>query len=204
MNNFEKSIPFDPGFSKLSFSFVENIEFAKQSFLSIKAPHQKKFWLMNNESKIIDFINKTTAFYLGCILWGGLVHFRFNNPPREISDNTALTLTDEEKKEINCTKEVRVVLDYIENFDRDCKYFLKRQSKISPSIKEILNSYIEFAQINENFINARKTDDIKVPQAIKHFEGLSKEELDSLCEKIYKTIEAQKIEDLLEIGFYKK
>lgn len=203
MSNFDKSIPFDPGFSKLSFSFAENIEFAKQSFLSIKAPHQKKFWLMNNEAKIIDFINKTAAFYLGCILWGGLVHFRFNNPPREISDNTTLTLTDEEKKEIDCSKEVRAVLNYLESFDRDCKYFLKRQSKVSIFIKEILNSYIEFAQINENFVNIRKTDDIKVPQAVKHFENLSIQELDSLCEKIYKTIEVQKIEDLLEVGFYK-
>lgn len=204
MNNFDKSIPFDPGFSKLSFSFVENIEYAKHDFLRLKAPHQKKFWLMNTETKIVDFINKTTAFYLGCILWGGLVHFRFNNPPREISDNTAATLTEDEKKNIDCSVEVKSVLEYIESFDKDCKYFLKRSSKLSPFIKEVLNSYIEFAQINENFVNVRKTDDIKIPQSIKHFENLSKQELDSLCEKIYKTIEARKIEDLLDVGFYKK
>lgn len=203
MKNFEKAVPFDPGFSQISFSFTGNIQSAIQSFGELKANHQKKFWLTQFEPKIADFINKTTAFYLGCILWGGFIHERFKDNPKEISGNTTTPLSEQELKELDCATEVKAVLDYIQMFNRDCKYFLNRPAKISGVIVEILNSYVEFAQINNNFININETNDVKLPKIIEHFKNLSNEQLDLLCEKIYKVIDSQKIEDLLEIGFYK-
>lgn len=203
MENFDKTVPFDPGFSGISFSFIGNIETAKQDYNSLKANHQKKFWLMKFEPIITEFISKSSAFYLGCILWGGFLHYRFKNSPKEISGNNTFAMSTEELKNLDCAIEAKAVLQYIESFNRDCKYFLNRKAKIPDFISEILNSYIEFAQINNNFININNTKDIKVVKAAEHFKDLSDEQLDNLCKNIYKTIESSKIENLLELGFYK-
>lgn len=203
MKNFEKAVPFDPGFSKISFSFAGNIEVAIQEFNKLKSNAQKKFWLTRFEPAIIEFIDKNTAFYLGCILWGGFIHYRFKDSPKEISGNNTANLTEKELKELDCAKEVKATLDYIRTFDRDCKYFLKRSAKIEPIIIEILENYIKFVEENDNFKNTYNTKDVKIPPVIEHFKNLTIEQLDNLCEKIYAIIESNKIENLLEIGFYK-
>lgn len=203
MKKFDKSVPFDPGFSQISFSFIENIKSADEDFISLKANHQKKFWLTKFEPTLIEFINKSAAFYLGCILWGGFIHYRFKDDPKEISGNDTAGLGEKELEELDFSLEVRAILKYLQSFDRDCKYFLKKPSKVSPLIKEILESYIEFVSINDNFINIKRTDDVKIPQSIEHFKNLSTQQLDNLCEKIYSAIDSGKIENLLELGFYR-
>lgn len=199
MHKFEKTVPFDPGFSSISFSFIENITVATQEFIQLKANHQKKFWLAKYEPVIVDFINKSSAFYLGCMLWGAFIHFRFKDSPKEISGNTTLELSEAQQQELDCAKEARAILEYIKSFDRDCKYFINRSAKIAPQIKEILENYIEFASINNNFISTKMTSDIKIPKAYIHLEKMTEEQLDELCEKIYLVIESKRIEDLLKI-----
>lgn len=203
MKNFDKGVPFDPGFSPLSFSFIENIATANQDYNSLKANHQKKFWLTKFEPTIVEFINKSTAFYLGCILWGGFIHYRFKNEPKEISGNNTEGLSEKELQEFDSALEAKAILKYVESFDRDCKYFLRKPAKIPAFIKEILENYIEFARINNNFINVKRTDEVKIPKAIEHFKDLSNEQLDTLCEKIYSAIDSGNIENLLDLGFYR-
>lgn len=204
MQTFDKTVPFDPGFSAISFSFIENIRMANQEYDNLKANHQKKFWLMKVEPTIIDFINKTSAFYLGCMLWGSFIHYRFKDEPKEISGNNTVNLNKQEIEELDCATEVKAVLEYIDKLNKDCKYFLNRPAKISDFVFEVLNNYIEFANINNNFINVVNTKDVKPTERFKHFENLSKKELDELCNKIYETIKSNKIENLLELKFYEK
>lgn len=199
MRDFKKTVPFDPGYSALSFSFMENILIAAHEYNAMKAPHQKKFWLTKSEPSLVEFIEKSTAFYLGCILWGGFIHYKFKDSPKEITGNNTEGLSKQELVELDCASEAKAILEYIQSFDRDCKYFIKRPAKISPKIKEFLNSYIEFAQINNNFIGVNKTSDIKIPKAFVCFEKLTEKELDKLCEEIYSAIDAKKIENLLKI-----
>lgn len=203
MNNFDKSVPFDPGYSKISFSFIEEIAYVTEGYNQIRANHQKKFWLAKFEPTIIELINKSSAFYLGCMLWGGFLHYRFKNEPKEISGNNTNKMSEKEIQELDCALEAKAILKYIENFDRDCKYFLKRPAKIEPITKEILENYIEFAAINNNFAGVNSTNNIKLPKIIEHFNDLSNEQLDNLCEKIYTIIESGRIEKLLDLGFYK-
>lgn len=203
MEKLKEKVPFDPGFSEISFSFVENIQLATSEFNKLRAFPQKRFWLAKYKPMIIEFINKHAAFYLGCILWGGFIHYQFKDQPKEISGNTTADLSKEELENLDCAIEVKASLDYIKNFDRDCKYFLKHNANISPVIIQILESYIEFAELNNNFIGINRTDQIKLPWAIRHFETLKPEELDTLYKKINSAIESKKIENLLEIGFYK-
>ena len=199
MNNFDKSVPFDPGYSRISFSFLEQISYITANYQQLKATHQKKFWLAKLEPSIIESIDKSSAFYLGCMLWGGFIHSRFKDSPKEILGNNINKMSESELQDFDCAVEVKAILEYIESFNRDCKYFFQRPAKISPVIKEILENYIEFAQINNNFIGITNTSDIKLPKALDYFKNLSNEQLDALCDKIYAAIDLGKIEKLLDI-----
>lgn len=203
MNNFEKTVPFDPGYSKISFSFLSNVDYVMGDYYQLKTPHQKKFKLSQLEKQIVDLINKSTAFYLGCQLWGGFLKSRFKDEPKEITGNHTEKLHGKELEEVDCTVETTFILQFIEAFDKDCKYFLKKPVHISPFIIEILKSYNEFAQLNNHFVGVKKTDDIKLPKALAHFDKLTNAQLDELYGKISAAIESGKIENLLEIGFYK-
>jgi len=203
MDKFEKGVPFDPGYSQYSFSFLENIAYITQEYSQLKTNHQKKFKLNLIEPTIIDLINKCTAFYLGCILWGGFIHCRFKDNPKEITDNNTKGLTKEDLKELDCAEETKFMLKYIEQLDKDCKYFLRRPAKITDSIVEILKSYNEFVELNNNFVDVNQTNEVKLPHTLDHFKNLTNEQLDSLYSQISKAIESGKIENLLETGFYK-
>lgn len=203
MNNFKDSVPFDPGYWKISFSFVEQISYLTGNYNQIKNLNQKKFQLSKFESGILNIINKSTAFYLGCMLWGGFLHECFRDMPKEISGNITKNMSETEIQELDCSAEAKLILQYIQNFDKDCKYFLKRPAKISNFLTEVLNSYIDFAQLNNNFVNVNYTNDIKLPKALGHFKDLSNEQLDVLYEKINIAIDSNKIETLLDLGFYK-
>lgn len=203
MNNAEVGIPFDPGYSPLSFSFAENIMFLTMDFSQMKAIHQKKFKLSQIMPGILDSINKSTAFYLGCMLWGGFINSRYKNSPKEITGNHTNKLSADEKNKLDCAEEAKFILQYIQSLHRDSKYFLNKPANVPNFVIEILNSYIEFAQINENFINVNRTDDIKLPKALSHFDKLSETQLDSLRDKIMEVIKSGKIEHLLDLGFYK-
>lgn len=202
MRNFDYYVPFDPGFEPMTFSFVERIKHTQNCYAQLKNNFQKKLWLPQAEIQVLKLINLSTAFHLGCMLWGGFIHYRFKENPKKISGNNTAGLSEQELLELDCAIEAKAILKYIENFDRDCKYFLKRPMQVSPLIKEILENYIEFAEANGNFINVNKTDEVKLPKALEHFKNLSDEKLDDLCEKIYSTIESEQIQDLLDIGFY--
>lgn len=203
MNNFKDNVRFDPGYYKISFSFVGQISYLTGNYNQIKNPNQKKFQLSRLESGILNIINKSTAFYLGCMLWGGFLHEYFRDEPKEILGNNTKGMSEKELQDLDCSIEAKVILQYIENFDKDCKYFLKRPAKVSSFLTEVLNSYIEFAQLNDNFINVNYTNEIKLPKAMEHFKDLSHEQLDTLYEKINIAIDSNKIETLLDLGFYK-
>ncbi|MDD3014670.1 MAG: hypothetical protein PHC34_13300 [Candidatus Gastranaerophilales bacterium] len=203
MDKFEIGVPFDPGYSQYSFSFLENIGYITQEYSQLKANHQKKFKLSLIEPTIIDLIKKCTAFYLGCILWGGFIHYRFKDSPKEIIGNNTKDLTDDELKELDCAEETKYMLKYIEQFKKDCKYFLRRPARVSDIIVETLKSYNEFVELNNNFADVNNTGDVKLPQILEHFKKLTDEQLNDLYIKISKIIESGKIEDLLEIGFYR-
>lgn len=199
MRNFEKNVPFDPGYSKVSFSFIEQIAYIVSSYEQTKTPHQRKFHLTKLEPMIIKIMQQSTSFYLGCMLWGGFIRYRFDKSPKEIVGNNTLTMSEEELKELDCGAEARIILQYINTLDRDCKYYLKRPAKVPENLKPILEDYIEFAKLNENFVNVKSTNEVKLPENYEKMKDFSNEKLDEICEKIYSAIDEGKIEKLLEI-----
>lgn len=203
MRNFETTVPFDPGYSEKAFSFTEAIKTTQECYAQLTSNSQKKIWLPQAEPEVLKLIELNAAFYLGCILWGGFLANRFKDDPKEIEGNTTLNLSDAEKKDLDCAADAKAALEYIKSFDRDCKYFVRRPMKIKPIIKKIYESYIEFAELNNQFVDVRTTADIKTPKAISHFKGLSYDMLDMLCESIYMIINTEQLLfGLLDLGFY--
>lgn len=194
MHNFEKEVPFDPGYSAISFSFIDNLEAVIEDYTKFKANHQKKFWLSTSESKIVDLIERSTAFYLGCLLWGSFIHLRFKDAPKPVVGSNIPKMSDEEFKNFDCACEVKAILEYIKLLDRDCKYFLKRPIKISALVVEILNNYVDFAQLNNNFRDIKTTADVNLPKFCDRFSKMTNEQLDNLREQIFAVIEQKKIE----------
>lgn len=204
MRNFETIVPFDPGYESMAFSFIEQIQNIKNYYAQLKNKAQKTLWLPQVEPQIIKLIEFSASFHLGCILWGGFIGCRFKSNPKEILGNTLQYLNKEELAKLDCAADAKAVLEYIKNFDKDCKYFLKRPMKISPFLIEVFESYIEFAELNENFVNTKTTKDVKLPKALKHFKKLSDAQLDELCDKIYEIIAPNDhLLALLDLGFYK-
>ena len=203
MDRFKKGVPFDPGYSKHTVSFIENIVYLTGEYINLKDIHKKKFKLSLMEPVIIKLINKCSAFYLGCILWGGYIYYRFEDNPKEILGNNTQNLTEDELRELDCAKETKYILKYIEQFDKDCKYFLRKAANVQDSIIEILNNYNEFVELNTNFINIDKTSDVRLPQALDHFKNLTDEQLDNLYFQILDVIESGNLENILKIGFYR-
>lgn len=204
MNELKKGVEFDPGYSKISFSFLQEISRINSIYNQVKSRHQKKFLLMKNESEILSLIDKSASFYLGCMLWGGYLKNKFKAEPMQINGNHALALSEKEKQELDCAYEAKIILEYLDAFSKDCKYFFGRDPEIKPVIREILTNYVEFAQLNNNFIQTTMTNQIKVPNALEHFETLIEKQLDDLHDEIKSIIDSGKIENLLKLGFYKK
>lgn len=204
MKQFENGVPFDPGYSTIACSFIDNISCITSEFTQLKELHKKKFKLKLIEPSIIELINKCSAFYLGCILWGAYIHYRFKDSPKEILGNNTKDLTSEEIKELDCAEETKFMLEYITQLDRDCKYFLRKPASVPEFIITILKNYNEFAALNKNFIHVNKTDDIKIPADFKYFSDMTDKQLDDLCLKIFEIIESKNIEKILEIGLIDK
>jgi hypothetical protein len=203
MHKFENKIPFDPGYSKLSFPFSQQIAFVASGYAQQKIQNQKKFQLIRLEPMIIDLIDKSSAFFLGCLLWGAFISSRFPEG-RELEGNTTEGLSEEELKNLDCAIEAKSILEFISYFERDCQYLLKRTSKLNPQIRKILEAYVEFAKLNNNFIGVNKTNQVKLPKELSHFEHLSVQKLDELCESIYSIIDSGRIDALLDLSFYNR
>lgn len=204
MRNFETTVPFDPGYAPKAFSFIEHIKNIKEYYAQLTSNSQKKLWLPQAEPEVLKLIELNAAFHLGCILWGGFLANRFKDSPKVISGNSVLELNELEKAELDCAADAKAALEYIQEFDRDCKYFVRRPMKIRPIIKEIYENYIEFAELNNQFVNTKTTADVKTPKAIAHFKDLSNGQLDVLCESIYMIINTDELLfGLLDLGFYK-
>lgn len=202
MKQFETSVPFDPGYSKFAISFPKDIYEVLDQVKTLKPAHRQKFQVTSIESYMLKSINQIAGIHLGCILWGALISNYFKDNPKEIADNPALNKTEKEPEDTNYNEEADFILEFIEFFDKTCKYYLKKPFRIKPEAIEIIKSYREFIDLNQNFNNTRCTNEIKLPESVSHFSELSQEKLENLYQKISAILNSDKIDDILEIGFY--
>lgn len=199
----ENKIPFDPGFYKLKTSFPNDAHLYIDNISKLKSKHQINFKLVSFETSILKSIKQFASICLGCVLWGGFIHCRYKNNPKEIIGNPAFELAEEDLEKLDHTYEADYILELVENLDKQCRYHLKRPLKSGSEAINILNVYKKFILINNNFINTLSTADVKLPEELNHFYNIEEAELEKLKNLIFEIIESGQAEDILKIGFYK-
>ncbi|MEI7474419.1 MAG: hypothetical protein WCK67_06525 [bacterium] len=199
MINYSDNITFNPGFSKFSqdlpFDLLEHIENLKQ-----RTPkHKIKFEL----SRLIPHIGKSidiiASVYAGCMLWGTFLNLYFQDNPIKITGNPVEELSEDQKKELDYTEEPKFLLNLMQSVEKDSKFFLNKHFTVHPKVKEILEAYEDFAQINNNFTETSFTNDIKLVSYLQKYKSFSKEELETLHDKIKNAINNNNIAELLEL-----
>ncbi len=199
MPNFEKSVPFDPGFGTNVYDLRENVEAVAFEISKYKSPHQKKYYYSRFEPALTNIINNNSGFYLGCILWGAYIKYRFMDSPKEISGNPYIGVNEEQLKGINFTQNIDFLIEYLPKFDKDCKYFLGKPSGADKNLMKILENYREFVLLNNGFLRTTNTSDVKIPKDFEYLAEKSPDELDEIYDKIKAVIETGKLEEILSL-----
>ncbi len=188
----DEKVSFDPGFSEFSIRFPVEIPQILSEIAELKSLHRKKFEFQRIEARLIPIIKSSAYIYLGCILWGSYLHYRYRENPREITGNIA----KETEAPPDYVKEMDFVLNALEELDGASKYYLRRPSGIGSNINGYFRAYREFVDLNNGFTTMETTSDIKIPEGFRYFESYTDEALEELREKIYKIINSGKIESL--------
>lgn len=180
---------FDPGFFTCLTSFPSNIELLYSELNSVKNFAQKKIQFLMTYKRVNDLLNAHTGFYAGCMFWGAYLKTLGSE---KIENNPFLN--QEYNKELSLS-ELNYMLDFIKKFDRDTKYYMGKPFKFDEKKMHILETYIEFLDLNKGFSNVDTTDKIQLTGKLTE---LSKEEIEKIEQKIQDVIHTGKVEELLE------
>lgn len=194
--DFSKGVLFDPGYSKYTLAFSQNIDAAYNVLFSMKALHQRKFKFQMVYPQLLKLLEHTVSFYLGCLLWAAYIKQSFENEPKEILDNDYLGKTVNEEQLLF---EVNYAISYIEKLKKDCKYYLGKTCNIPEDWTYVLNVYKEFLTANNYLTQAKMTSDILLPKQIKKIESPDLEKVLFIIEEVTKTGE---LKDLFKAKKY--
>lgn len=188
-----KTLKFDPGFARHTTILSINLEYIYNSLASYKNFNQKKMKFKLNYPNIIKMVANNVGFCLGCMLWAVYIK-SFKNV--QIEGNPCL---GDEFNPDESVEEIDYSINYFEKLKKDAKYYLNQNYEYDSQYIDILNLYREFLLLNENFVNTKTTDDIKLPPSLK---TPSAAELEEIHNKIEEVIKTGKLTDLMEVWTY--
>ncbi len=191
--DFSKGVLFDPGYSKYTLPFSQNIDAAYNMILSIKAPYQRKFKFQMVYPQLLKLLEHTISFYLGCLLWATFISKNFKDNPKEILDNHYI---GQKIKEDEMLFEVNYAIGYIEKLKKDCKYYLGKTCNLPDDWMQIMQLYKEFLMVNEFLVDAKSSADIKLPLAIKE---PSQDDLNKILEQIELVVKSGELKELFKV-----
>lgn len=191
--DFSNGVLFDPGYSKYTLPFSQNIDAAYNMILSIKAPHQRKFKFQMVYPQLLKLLEHTISFYLGCLLWATFISKNFKDNPKEILDNHYI---GQKIKEDEMLFEVNYAIGYIEKLKKDCKYYLGKTCNLPDDWMQIMQLYKEFLMVNEFLVDAKSSADIKLPLAIKE---PSQDDLNKILEQIELVVKSGELKELFKV-----
>lgn len=191
--DFSNGVLFDPGYSKYTLPFSQNIDAAYNMILSIKAPHQRKFKFQMVYPQLLKLLEHTISFYLGCLLWATFISKNFKDNPKEILDNHYI---GQKIKEDEMLFEVNYAIGYIEKLKKDCKYYLGKTCNLPDDWMQIMQIYKEFLMVNEFLVEAKSSADIKLPLAIKE---PSQDDLNKILEQIELVVKSGELKELFKV-----
>ena len=93
--------------------------------------------------------------------------------------------------------EADFVKKYIEQFQKDVKYYLGQDYKIDGFMMKVLDEYMEFLKLNKGFTSVQNTSDI---QLNKEMAKLSQAEKDSILNTIADVVETGNFKELYPLN----
>ncbi len=186
----QQTVKFDPGFAKHTTILSINLEYFYNSLNAFKNFNQKKMKFKMSYQNLVKMVNNNVGFCMGCMLWAQYIKALGDLP---IEGNPCLgdTFNPEESVE-----EIDFSINYFDKLKKDAKYYCGLNYEFNPKYIDILNLYREFLLLNENFVNAKTTSDIKLPES---FKTLSSKELEQIKTKIDEVIKTGKLSDLIDV-----
>lgn len=202
--NFEDGVPFDPGYSNYLEPFTPTIKAIREDLKNRRNFSQKKIRFNNLNKMALDILDNNVSFYLGCILWGAYIHKKFEKDPKVIKNNAFLKADDQELNKKNCFIELDSILDFINNYPRDTKYYTGKEQSLPSFYRKIIDSYKDFIEINDNFVNAETTANIKIPENFAFIKDYKDAELEKVYSRILEAVSSGKMAELFNLDLISK
>ncbi len=161
------NVKFDPGIGELVVDFNDYINEVYSQLMSFRTIHQKRARFKLCAAKIKNYMKNNIAFYYGCLLWAYYIYNQNIDSPKDITGNTFLNLTEEQKQEYDFMIQVNFMENYFDSYERDMLYYTGQKITIEESWKNILSLYSEFLELNNGFVNTKMTSDIVLPEKLK-------------------------------------
>lgn len=202
-HNFEQNVPFDPGYAPNLVPFLPAIRTIDAELIVIKNFGQKKL-----RYKILSKIGhkaflSTLGFWVGCLLWGGFIKYKFQDNPKPISGNGFIGLSKKDIESFAYNEEFEAMSNYIQNYSKDMKYYLSKYTTLPNFYNKIIEEYKEFVALNDNFLNSKSTNDIKISPKFEFLAEYSDAKLDELYSQIVEIIESTDLSQFLELELLK-
>ncbi|MBE7706445.1 MAG: hypothetical protein E7Z91_04300 [Cyanobacteria bacterium SIG30] len=185
MLNFENEIPFDPGYNKNLIIFAQALEEGSYEVVRAKNANQKKFKMRIYMPKFNKALKSTLGFWKGCILWAIFIKYKF--PNKDITGNNFLNIKKEDINEYFYEQEFDAVREYIQNYPKMSKMYLGKEISYPSEYLDIIQDYREFLKLNDNFLEVRKTSDLKLNK--KYEKEYTIDELNQIGQKIENAIQ---------------
>ena len=159
----DKEIAFDPGFGPNILAFEGTVQYLYTEINRFKNLSQKKVKFMQYNKKILEVFYNNVGFYTGCLMWASYIQ---TLPKQKITGNHCL---GKEYKEDENIAETQYMLNFIELFPKDMKYFLGQNFSFAPKISKLVKTYEEFLTLNKGFVEAEYNTDIVLPASVKAY-----------------------------------
>jgi len=181
-----KGIEFDPGFAPYILAFQGSVEYLYNDINRFKNFSQKKMKFMQYYKKILEVFNNNLGFYVGCLMWAAYIK---TQPKQKILSNHCFGHEYDEKANV---AETEFMIQFLELFPKDMKYFLGQNFVFDTNIFKLLETYKEFLIINEGFVKSEYNSDIQLPEQIKT------ENAEAYKTQIEKVLETKDLSKLLK------
>ena len=156
-----EGLEFDPGFAPYIMAFQGTVNYLYLDINKYKNFSQKKMKFRQYYKKIIEVFNNNLGFYVGCLMWAVYIK---TQEEQEILNNHCLGGKYNEEEN---TIETNYMINFVNLFPKDMKYFLGDSFEFDESVSKILNAYKEFLTINNGFVYSKMNTDIILPENIK-------------------------------------
>ena len=159
----EKGIEFDPGFGPYILAFEGTVQYLYTDINRFRNLSQKKVKFMQYYKKILEVFYNNVGFYVGCLMWASYIK---TQPKQKITGNHCLGKEYNEEANI---AETQYMLNFIELFPKDMKYFLGQNFEFDKNTEKLIRVYEKFLTQNKGFTSSEYNTDIELPEEVKPY-----------------------------------